>query len=106
MCWSILDTCVCIFDENLVKSFKGSQVTDPPKDFLETNFQSQKDIPQIFDIYEKMKTEYSRTRELSLQRALLVGMISPNYGQYSIFHENAVYVYGLADDRALHTAHM
>lgn len=102
----MIDTCVCIFDEDLVKSFKGSSVTDPPEDFLETNFQSQEGIPQISGIYRKMENESARTRQSSLQKALLVGMISPNYGQYSIFHENAVYVYGLADDRALHTAWM
>lgn len=102
----VLDTCVCIFDENLVKSFKRSQVTDPPRDFLETNFQSQKDIPQIADIHRRMMNEAARARQLSLQKALLVGMVSPNYGQYSIFHENAVYVYGLDDHRALHTAWM
>ena len=89
-----------------MKSFKGSQVIDPPEDFLKTNFQSQQDISQVSDIVRHMKHEPTSAREFSLQQALLASMVSPNYGQYSIFHENAVYVYGLDDARALRTAWM
>ena len=53
-----------------------------------------------------MKHEPTSARAFSLQQALLASMVSPNYGQYSIFHENAVYVYGLDDARALRTAWM
>jgi len=100
------DTCVCIFDEHLVQSFRGSPVTDAPNDFLQSNFQSQDNIMQVANVLSKMRIGSTSTRVSPLQEALLVGMISPNVGQYSIFHENTGYLYGLADKRSLHNAWM
>ncbi|KAH9923676.1 RNA dependent RNA polymerase-domain-containing protein [Fomitopsis serialis] len=100
------DTCVCIFDELLVQSFGGSPITDAPTDFLKNNFESQDNILQIADVLSEMRIGSISTRVSPLQEALLVGMISPNVGQYSIFHENTGYLYGLADKRSLHNAWM
>ncbi|KZT73373.1 hypothetical protein DAEQUDRAFT_721969 [Daedalea quercina L-15889] len=99
------DTCVCVYDELIVETFRGSLVTDIPEDFLQKNFQSQDNISQVGDVLTQ-KMGPTGTRESSLQQALLAGMISPNYGLYSIFHENAAYVYGLADKRTIHNAWM
>ncbi|RPD82709.1 hypothetical protein L226DRAFT_35401 [Lentinus tigrinus ALCF2SS1-7] len=71
------DTCVCIYDPRI------------------DNFEDQGKIQQVSALATEMtQAPDTEARRRKLQEALLCGLVTAPIGQYSSFHENAIYMNG------------
>lgn len=102
------DVCVCIYDPRIVDNFQNSAISHMPENFLQDNFEDQGDIQQVSDLAQELdELSYNPdARRQKLQEALLSGLSNAPIGQYSSFHENAVYMFGYSSHEAVRCAFM
>ncbi|EMD32601.1 hypothetical protein CERSUDRAFT_126709 [Gelatoporia subvermispora B] len=93
------DVCVCIWDPEIVSQFQlpPGPPREPDESFLEEYFEPQGSVEQVSDLSKRLKELGAQDAQLELQKALLAGLNDLGVGQYSIFHENAIYAYGYDD---------
>ncbi|KAI0701242.1 RNA dependent RNA polymerase-domain-containing protein [Cerioporus squamosus] len=101
------DTCVCIYDPRIVEPFKNSEIFTAPENFLKDNFEDQGKIQQVSALTSEMaQAADPDMRRQKLQEALLCGLITAPIGQYSSFHENAIYMNGYDHPETVRIAFM
>ena len=104
----LTDVCVCIYDDRLVADFKSKPVVGPPPNFLQNNFEDQGTIPQVSEMAADLEAlvHDPEARRRRLQESLLTGLATAPVGQYSVFHENAIYAHGYDSFQAIRFAFM
>ncbi|OCH92984.1 hypothetical protein OBBRIDRAFT_863326 [Obba rivulosa] len=90
----IFHVCVCIWDQELVSRFQHPPTREPSGDFLADNFESQESIDKVHSLDSRIRGLGPRDAQVELQKTLLAGLNDLGVGQYSKFHENAVYAFG------------
>ncbi|KZO93158.1 hypothetical protein CALVIDRAFT_566868 [Calocera viscosa TUFC12733] len=96
---------VSIFwDANLIKDFQNASdefLVPPPcvEDFFECS------TATVQEFLEKAPKSREQ-RERKVQECLLASLGTPGPGMWSVFHDQAVYRWGLSDERAVILAHM
>ena len=91
------DTCTCIYDPRLVESFRSTLSFErPTQNFFKDNFEDQGVVQQVSAMSEELQNlAYDPTaRRKKLQNSLLIGLVAAPFSQYSMFHENSIYVNG------------
>ena len=98
---SDLDTATVIVEPELVNAFENHALVDPPNKLLEANFER-----EIEKVSEFLVNCSSKSREREVFKRLLLGLSDTKVGQYSNFHENAVYHLGYNHPETVRLAYM
>lgn len=102
------DTCVCIYDSDLVEAFTSSSACLPEYEFVQENFVPVNEHSTVAALNQRRSTLSPQKAISELEKALASSTVfdSIKVGMYSKFHENAVYRHGLDDPKTLRLAHM
>lgn len=95
------DTATVILEPELVHAFKNHKLVEPPKGLLENNFE--REIEKVSEFLVKCPEQY---QEREIYKRLLLGLSDTKVGQYSNFHENAVYHLGYNAPDTVRLAYM
>ena len=102
------DVCVCIYDPRLVEKFTNSEISTMPDNFIKDNFEDMGKIQQVSDMADELSqlSGDPDARRQKLQESLLLGLSTAPIGQYSKFHENAIYMHGYDAPETIRIAFM
>lgn len=95
------DTATVVVEPEIVNEFKNHELVNPPSDLFEKNFER-----EIEKVSEFLVTCPSHLLEHEIFGRLLLGLSDTKVGQYSNFHENAVYKIGYNAPETVRLAYM
>ncbi|KAJ7760119.1 RNA dependent RNA polymerase-domain-containing protein [Mycena maculata] len=98
------DDAIIIRDPTIVDPFQNQPVVPVPEGFLVDNFQRQ--VQSVTDFGNTLGEMDIEPAQRAFQTEVLAGLIDDKIGVYSIYHDCAVYLYGLDDVKTRRIAHM
>ncbi|KAJ7656995.1 RNA dependent RNA polymerase-domain-containing protein [Mycena polygramma] len=98
------DEAIIIRDPTIVAPFKNQPVVPLPADFLAKNFEQQ--IQSVTDFGNKLEKMTFAQAQRAFQAEVLTGLQDDRVGVYSLYHDTAVYEWGLNDPKTRRMAHM
>lgn len=98
------DDAIIIRDPAIVDSFQNQAVVPVPEGFLADNFERQ--VQSVTDFGETLERMEFASAQHAFQKEVSAGLVDDKIGKYSIYHDCAVYQYGLDDARTRRLAHM
>ncbi|KAJ7631711.1 RNA dependent RNA polymerase-domain-containing protein [Mycena polygramma] len=98
------DEAIIIRDPTIVAPFKNQPVVPSPADFLAKNFEQQ--IQSVTDFGNKLEKMTFAQAQRAFQAEVLTGLQDDRVGVYSLYHDTAVYEWGLNDPKTRRMAHM
>lgn len=100
------DCAVCIWDPQIVDTFKQPELTLPPDNFEQHNFKPLSDAKRVTALYRELRAVNAADVDAVLQRNLTVGIVDMSLGIYSRFHEYAIYRFGYDAEQSRRLAFM
>ncbi|KAJ6479279.1 RNA dependent RNA polymerase-domain-containing protein [Mycena vitilis] len=100
----VTDEAIIIRDPAVVAPFKNQPVVSLPADFLAENFEQQ--IQSVTDFGNKLGKMTFAQAQRAFQVEVLTGLQDDRVGVYSLYHDTAVYEWGLDDPKTRRMAHM
>ncbi|KAJ7511709.1 RNA dependent RNA polymerase-domain-containing protein [Mycena galericulata] len=98
------DDAIIIRDLAIVGPFRNQAVVPVPEKFLAENFERQ--VQTVVDFGEALQRMGNSPAQCAFQQEVLAGLVDDKIGIYSIFHDCAVYRYGLDHAKTRRMAHM
>ncbi|KAF7347182.1 RNA-dependent RNA polymerase [Mycena venus] len=99
-----LHEAIIIRDPTIVGPFQNRSFVPPPANFLSDNFERQ--VQTVTDFGNTLEKMSLAQAQQTFQKEVLVGLRDDKIGVYSLFHDAAVYEWGLDDARTRRIAHM
>ncbi|KAJ7146501.1 RNA dependent RNA polymerase-domain-containing protein [Mycena epipterygia] len=99
------DDAIIIRDPAIVTPFQNKAVVPPPAEFLTKNFHRQ--VQSVTDFGEALEQMTIANAQCAFQKEVLIGLAdNHNVGLYSVYHDCAVYKFGLDHEDTRRLAHM